>query len=223
MEFVCGIPLGILAGDLTEEPLPDPVFFIPRVEGQRDLLEQAGFRWNSTTDGFIKHIKIRFIHDFVCFLNPAPAQITNFNGDGSNLQGIIKAPEIDFLAGWLIGHFKGAFLDLPICLNPKPVDCPFQFSKTGIFQGSEHLTNNKGVGFRVFHHSLDDVQGRGFGFLGSTGTLAHPVTAFEVPEGGVTFAHHFRKADHLCLGVNLQADHPPRSPREHTHPASIYH
>ena len=165
MEFVCGVSLGILAGDLTKEPLPDPVFFIPRVEGQRDLLEQAGFRWNSTTDGFIKHIKIRFIHDFVCFLNPAPAQITNFNGDGSNLQGIIKAPEIDFLAGWLIGHFKGAFLDLPICLNPKAVDCPFQFSETGIFQGSEHLTNNKGIGFRVFHHSLDDVQGRGFGFL----------------------------------------------------------
>ena len=79
MEFVCGVPLGIFTGDFPEEPLPDPMLFIPRVEGQRDLLEQAGFFRDSTTDGFIQHIKISFIHDFVCFFNPAPAQIANFN------------------------------------------------------------------------------------------------------------------------------------------------
>ena len=33
METVCGVPLGILAGNLSKEPLSDPVFFIPRVEG----------------------------------------------------------------------------------------------------------------------------------------------------------------------------------------------
>ena len=79
MEFVCGVPLGILAGDFSEEPLSDPMLFVPRVEGQRDLLEQARFFRDSTTDGFIQHIEIRFIHNFVCFFNPAPAQIANFN------------------------------------------------------------------------------------------------------------------------------------------------
>ena len=49
MEPVCGLSLGILSDDLTKEPLPDPMLFIPRVEGQGDLLEQAGFRWDSAT------------------------------------------------------------------------------------------------------------------------------------------------------------------------------
>ena len=141
------------------------MLFIPRVESQSDLLEQAGFFRDSTTDGFIKHIEIIFIHDFIGFFNPAPAQIANFNRDGSNLQGIIKAPEVNLLTGWNIGHFKGAFFDFPIRLNPKPVDCPLQFRETAILQGSEHFTNHKGIGFRVLHHSFDDVQGRGFGFL----------------------------------------------------------
>ena len=79
MELVCGVPLGILAGDLPEEAFPDPMLFVPRVECQRDLLEQAGFFRDSTTDGFIQHIKISFIHDFVCFFNPAPAQKPYFN------------------------------------------------------------------------------------------------------------------------------------------------
>ena len=79
MELVCGIPLGILAGDLPEEAFPDPMLLVPRVECQRDLLEQARFFRDSTTDGFIQHIEIRFIHNFVCFFNPAPAQIANFN------------------------------------------------------------------------------------------------------------------------------------------------
>ena len=122
---------------------------------------------------------------------------------------IIKAPEVNLLTGWNIGHFKGAFFDFPISLNPKPVDCPLQFRETAILQGSEHFTNHKGIGFRVLHHPLDDVQGRGFGFLACSAPFANPVTAFEVPESGVAFANHFRKADHLCLGVNLQADHPP--------------
>ena len=209
MELICGVSLGILAGNLSKEPLPDPVLFIPRVEGQGDLLEQAGFFRDSATDTFIKHIEIIFIGDFIGFFNPAPTQITNFNRDGSNLQGIIKAPEVNLLTGGGIGHFKRAFLHFPISLNPKPVDCPLQFCETAIFQGSEHFANHKGIGFRVLHHPLDDVQGRGFGFLACTAPLTNPVAPFEVPKGLVPFAHHFRKADHLGLGVNLQVDHPP--------------
>ena len=209
MEPVCGLSLGILSDDLTKEPLPDPMLFIPRVEGQGDLLEQAGFRWDSATDGFIKHIKIRFIHDFIRFFNPAPTQIPDFNGDGSYLQGIIKTPEINLLPGGGVGHFKGAFFDLPICLNPQPVDCPLQFRETGILQSSKHLANHKGIGFRVLHHPFDDVQGRCLGFLACPAPFAHPVAAFEVPEGSVTLANHSRKADHFCIGANLQADHPP--------------
>ena len=65
------------------------------------------------------------------------------------------------------------------------------------------------IGFRVLHHPFDDVQGRGLGFLGSTASLTHPVTAFEVPEGSVTLTNYFRKVNPLGLWANLQVDHPP--------------
>ena len=82
MELICGVPLGILAGDFPKEPLPDPVLFIPRVEGQGDLLEQAGFFRDSATDTFIKHIEIIFIGDFIGFFNPAPTQIPSGDHQG---------------------------------------------------------------------------------------------------------------------------------------------
>lgn len=97
----------------VEKPLFYPVPLVPRVKGQSKLLEQR--RRHLTSDRFVYGIEITLVHDFVRFLNPAPAQIPVLNGDRGDFIRIVKPSEVYRLSCPAVNDFQGRFFRCPVC------------------------------------------------------------------------------------------------------------
>lgn len=119
--------------------------------------------------------------------------------------------ETGFSDRWAGMSIQGTFLHIPIRLHVQAVDCPLQICKTGIVKGAIHFADNQQIGIRVFHHVHDVPKGRCFGLFGSTGTLTHSVTAFEVPKRAITTAHNIRQIKFVDLGFSPQDHHHRKS------------
>ena len=176
---------------------------VPRVERDRDLLEQS--RRTLSSNGFVQHIEVLLTGDLVGLLEPEEAQLTNVNRDGRHLERIVQTAEVDLLTGRQISHFKRAFLDRPPCINAQPVNRPLELGKTGVLQRAVRFADDQQIGFRVLHDAAYLVERGRLALLAGTTALAHAIAAFEVPERAVAAPDDLRQAQDPL--VSLQAHH----------------
>ena len=186
-----------------------PVLLIPRVERQRDLLEQR--RCAFAADGFIQRVEVALVHDFVGFFNPHPAQHAALRGDGGQFQWIIHAAKVDFLPRRLVGDFQRAFLPAPERLHLQAVNRPEKLCEAAVAQGAVRFADDQQVCAWVLHHAVDEIQCRRGAFLACAAAFAHAVAPREAPERAVAAPDDIRQVDSRLISRQAHPL-PPKSP-----------